>query len=236
MKIRNILFLGIAAIGLVACGGKNGNSQQNEEFRSPDLTSFFLQGPVKNFVDNENHQIAFDEQGRIVEAETGFTDIDGKPLVFRVLYDKIPDGTVVNGSIVKRDGKGRIIWLGWNNNSCSGEEGYHFEYEKEEVLMRHWYDSGDCTMPVTDVTKVDDNGNPLQEIYRYGDEEGDMESVIDYEYVTFDDYGNWIERKAKVQTTTTTYTWDEEKGEEGKSVVETQSSEKTEKRKINYYE
>lgn len=220
---------------MVACGGNK--EQKNEEFQSPDLSTFFLQGPVKSVTNDDGKTTTFDEQGRVIEAQTGFEYPDGNPFSFKVAYDEVSDGMVVGGDPVRRDSLGRIQWLGWNNNSCSGEEGFHFEYGVEDVIMTSWYDYGECYgSEITEVIKVDDKGNPLQEKSQYGDEEGGEESVIDYEYVTFDNHGNWTERKVKIQTNKYTIAWNEKKGEDITIESPTETTEKTEKRTITYFE
>ena len=87
-----------------------------------------------------------------------------------------------------------------------------------------------------EVKKTDENGNPLQEVCTYGDEEMCIESVINYEYTEFDEHGNWTERKLKVETTTTTYSYDMDSGDEDEGQVEKEFSEDTQTRTITYYE
>jgi len=229
MKTLNYVALAFAVIGVLGCGGSNGSG----EFHSPDLSSFFLQGPVKT-VDNGT-KVTFDEQGPVIEAEAEYTDPGEEPLVFRVEYD--PSGNVVGGCSVERDDQGRLHWLGVSDG-CSGEQGYHFEYENvEDGIMRYWYDMGYCTgTEYRVVTKADELGNPLQERTTAGDEVGECASVIDYEYLTFDSHGNWTERKAKVESTVTTYVFDWETGEDGEDEVEVSTEERTERRTISYYE
>lgn len=232
MKTTKTVLAALALMGLVAC--EKGNKA--DEFHSPDLSTFFLQGHVQTLFDG-SATITFDEQGRITNAETGLTDHMDKDLVFNVVYDKLPGGSVVGGSPVKRDEQGRILWLGCNNMSCSGEEGYHFEYDVEEAVMRYWFDTGWCYgQEVIEVKKTDENGNPLQEVCTYGDEEMCIETVIDYKYTEFDNHGNWTERKLKLETTTTTYSYDMDSGDEDEGQVEKETSEDTQTRTITYYE
>lgn len=232
MKTVNLLLAGLTVCSLLACNSNGGSASHSDEFHSADLSSFFLQGPVKTVDNGDGTHLTFDEQGRLIEAATGFSDAEsGQPLVFKIVYDKMPGGTVLGGSIVRRDGEGRLLWVGYNGNGCSGEEGYHFEYAAEG--MQYWYDTGECTgMIINEVLKTDSDGKPLQEKATYGDELGEAVTTIDYDYVSVDNHGNWTERKLSAQETETSYDY-EDGGEEQ---VSTSTWESTQKRTITYYE
>lgn len=227
MRTLYICLASLSILGLLSCGGQNKNSnQQGEESHSPDLSSFFLQGAVKSV--DCGTKISFDVNGRVIEAETGYRNPD----VLKIIYDKMPGGVVVNGSIVKRDEEGRILWLGVADNGCSGETGYHFEYG-EKGVRKYWYDNGDCSGIVFyEVTKLNENGSPVQEIRKREDEEMSLEETIDYEYVEIDNHGNWTKRNLKILAKTTTWTFDES----GEDKVSTEVLDKVEKRNITYYE
>ena len=232
MKIK-YLFFNVFAIGLLmACGGNK--QQYSEEFQSSDLSTFFLHGPVKTLECN-GQSFAFDQQGRIIEAVPGYSNYDGQSVVIKVTYDLDPNGVVVDGCPVRRDGEGRLLWIGFNDG-CSGETGYHFDYLPANAYMSYYYDTGDCTgIEYIEVTSINDDGLPLQENSQSGDEQGSFESTCDYEYVSFDHHGNWTERKAKLTNRETVYVYDEETGTDGEE-VKTDTEEKTEKRMISYYE
>lgn len=230
MKTANLLLTGLIMCSLLACDGKGGSTSHSDEFHSADLSSFFLQGPVKTVDNGDGTRLAFDEQGRLTEAATGLDDPNtGQPIVFQVVYDKIPGGTVIGGSIVKRDAEGRLLWVGYNGNGCSGEEGYHFEYTAEG--MQYWYDTGECTgMLICEVLKIDSEGRPQQEKLTCSDELGESVSTIDYDNVSVDSHGNWTERKVNAQVVETSYEFEDEEQ------VSTSTQESVQKRTITYYE
>lgn len=222
----------LSVYGLMSCNNAAKNvvndetESEVEEFRSPDLSTFFLQGPVKVLEDVDGMKKTFDEQGQLIEAETPEVGRNGQPLVYKITYDKVASGEVIDGNAVKRDGLGRILWVGYTNSlAFFPEQGYHFEYG-EAGVKKYLYNTGDMGRVTMEVTKTDENGLPLQETVTSGDDMIEEVSVKDYEYTAFDDYGNWTERKVKIKTTTTSY--------EDDSVTKN-SSEKVEKRTITYY-
>lgn len=232
MKTTHLLLAGFSVFALLACVGNK--QQYSEEFHSSDLSSFFLQGPVKSLEYNDQ-TFTFDQQGRIIEVIPGYSNYDGQSVVIKVAYDMDPNGVVVGGSPVRRDGEGRLLWMGFEDG-CSGETGYHLDYHPDNALLSYYYDTGDCTgLEYIEVKTMDDTGLPLQENRQSGDEQGSYESTCDYEYVLFDHHGNWTERKVKVFSRETTYVFDEDTGMDGEE-VKTDTAEKIEKRVISYYE
>lgn len=225
MKTKYFFLVGLTICGLLACN----NATNTDEFQSPDLSTFWLQGNVKTLTDVDGTKKTFNEQGQLIEAETTDIDQDGQQRVFVITYDKIPTGTVVGGSIVTRDSEGRLCWVGYTNPlACSTESGYYFQYAEAHV-SHYWYDYGECTnMLIVEVKKTDEHGWPLQEVAQAGDELYEIVSVRNYEYTNFDEHGNWTERKVSIESTVICY--EDEEGNESE-----ERKEETEKRIITYY-
>lgn len=223
----------VVLIAFTACSNKaTSNNDGSEEFHSTDLSTFFLQGKVKTMTQNDQ-TMTFDEQGRLMEVKMEYPGVDIEPKILQISYEKMPGGTVVGGSIVRRDNDGRLLWIGGTNpNACSGEEGFHYEYNEQGITNKRWYDSGECYAMLTyELVKLNEQDLPIQETSSVADEEYEETATIDYDYTAFDDHGNWTERKVKMNIKTTEYN-----GDDGNEKVTSENKEQTEKRVITYYE
>ena len=162
--------------------------------------------------------LAFDEKGRVVRDE------------FENLYAYDAKGNFTKGlsdkTVMKRDEKGRVIYYE-NRQDEEDDEGFtmKFEYDAQgrmsKVEIVGWEHTIDHTFTYTDDHVYPDRANIESE------DEGDHYStVIDYDYKSFDDKGNWTEREAHSYAK---HTVDDELEGETKLVI-------TEKRKIQYYQ
>ena len=131
--IIGVLAAVVVIVGLVFALGSKDNSSTTK--LTPDLAMFDLQGPVESFRDKDYYCIncRYDLDGRL-------THIESDNLEFGIMYGEESCGRVYGGPRVKRDEKGRILWIGIEDG-CSGEQGFHFTYDSEGRWnhgMRMW--------------------------------------------------------------------------------------------------
>lgn len=145
-----------------------------------DVRNFNLKGKVKSVEDPSfDDGMVFDKSGRLITIG-----------LYHITYDdNNPQGAVKDG-VVRRDNKGRILWVGVP--LMSKEKGYHFSYS-EKGLTSWWYDDGKTIISKTIVTEFDEKNRPtMVEI----ESEDDDEVGVEYGYEKVDKYGNWIKREA----------------------------------------
>lgn len=185
-----------------------------------DINAFGMKGPVKSVEDYAllNAKMSFDEEGRL-------TAIDN----YRIEYNNTT-GTVVGGADVRRDNQGRILWVG-KAGECSGEIGYHFEYN-DKGLAKWWHDEGDCTeMTVYEVQEYDDTKRPTSVKSTSTSKEEKTVADIEYSFERSDEWGNWISCEQTIDFTTTIIDPDDGSEHFGDSRVSTNKW----KRIIRYY-
>lgn len=185
-----------------------------------DIKSFGMKGPVKSVEDYAllNAKMSFDKESRL-------TAIDK----YRIEYNNTT-GTVVDGADVRRDNQGRILWVG-KAGGCSGEIGYHFEYN-DKGLTKWWLDEGDCTeMTVYEVQEYDDSKRPTSVKSTSTSKEEKTVADIEYSFERFDEWGNWISCEQTIDFTTTIIDPDDGSEHFGDSRVSTNKW----KRIIRYY-
>lgn len=183
--ILSFLFI-LSAIGIITgCSTLSKKDTEYAEFRSNDLSTFFLRGPVMSverwdkFSNEYVNDLSFDKNGNLV---------------------RFGDST----AYVNRDEQGRIIALS--------------NYLPTEYLMdSHWdyvysyTPDGNVDMCeggaywcqiVSIFSDHDNNGNPMKETVSMEDDEGNSSvENYTYEYIQFDDFGNWTARKVGSHTT-----------------------------------
>lgn len=237
---KSILFLTVAALAAASC------SQS-----SPDITTFGLKGDVKEvwFTDelvaaseldgeelgegtvSENElQMRFDEQGRVLRDVYGNT------------YEYDADGNFVRGQLrgteLERDAKGRIL----RYDSTNFEDWDSEDFDIVAFFAVTFTYDGKGRPQAADTNGWEWNttysyayngGNvyPASATYEGGAEGWIEEGTITYEYVSFDEKGNWTERFVS----TVNKSWEEPWEEGMEPEIDTVTYKHRECRTITYW-
>lgn len=235
MKTSHI-FRPLLLVSLFICGVNNSkamNITDGSQDDIPDRLTFGLVGDVKevqiSITDNSNDMVddpineeqvmTFDKEGRVTR------DIHDCEYV----YDA--KGNFIKGdkeyTKMERDKKGRIK-LYKTQLDDEDAECYHYIYKYDSkgrpttIELQLWEGFYTHTF-----TYSGDNVYP-DKLVVDGDEEGDhYNTVVTYEYKSFDEHGNWTERVCNTETRITSV---------DDSDITQESMSTLEQRKITYYE
>lgn len=194
---------------------------ENSKYNPTDARTFGVVGPVQevrlyrallsttsteeqgdSWLVSDEVEMSFDEYGRVTK--DGY---DGCPYV----YDE--NGNFIRGfsdkTELKRDDKGRIV--SYVNTNIEGKDyseidfdhylAKSFEYDELNRVSKSEH-SGWEWMYTETYTYFGGNVYPSSSVLESTAESLVIEGTTTYEYIKFDQYGNWTERKATTHTVT----------------------------------
>ncbi len=219
---------------------------ENSKYNPTDGRTFGVVGPVQEirlskallsttsteeqgdpWLEDNTLEMTFDQYGRVT--------LDGLGGC-KYYYDE--NGNFIKGfsdkTVMVRDDKGRII--NYVNTNIEGIDDYSkinfdeyiaksFEYDDLGRVIKATYSGWEWETVYT-YEYFGGNVYPKKAVYDSAAESFVIKGTVTYEYLQYDERGNWLERNV---------TWEEESREYGEEQVEVSKDEYLERRTIKYY-